>query len=318
VPPAVRLWAGFARDARRLAKIFRRNPVDLLHTHNVGFEESPVAARLAGVPRVVGTFHVDPTYDLHRAHDGARHRLLEMLSNRCLDRAVAVSRDTKHAWVSRTHLPAERVVTIPNGIDPDQFRRRTGRAEARRELGLPERALMVGGVGRLDWAKGFEYLLKAVASLAGAYPDLHLALAGEGPLRPDLEQAAAELGITHRVHFLGFHRDVQPVYDALDVFALPSLCETQGYAHLEAMATELPAVGTTVGGVPEVIVHDETGFLARPRDPVSLAAALRPLLDSPDLRHRFGRAGRERVERRFHERDMVRRTIGLYRGLLGR
>jgi glycosyltransferase involved in cell wall biosynthesis len=316
VPPAGRLWAGFAREAGRLARLIRRNPVDLFHTQNTGCEESPVAARLAGVRRVLGTFHVGSTFDLHRDRAGPRHRVLEAFSNRCLRTAISVSDATRRDWVRRTHVPADRVVTIHNGIDPDRFRRRHPKTEARRRLGLPVDAPVVGGIGRLDPAKGFADLIEAAARLRPEFPDLCVAIAGEGPLRAGLEAEAARLGVADRIRFLGFQPDVQLTLDAVDVFALSSHCEALPYALLEAMATGLPAVGAAVGGVPEVIVPGETGFLVAPRDPPGLAAGLRPLLTDPALRDRMGAAGRERVVRSFHERDMVRRTVGVYRELL--
>jgi glycosyltransferase involved in cell wall biosynthesis len=315
-PDHLRELGGFGLRCLRLARKFRQLPLSLLHTNNTGCEESPVAARLAGVPHVLGTFHVDSTYDLHNERSGPRHRVLEYVSNQCLHRAIAVSHATKQDWVRRTHLAAERVLTIHNGIDPEQFVRRTDRTEARRLLGLPADRLLLGGVGRLDEAKGFGYLIEAVALLASDYPDLLLVLAGQGPLRQTLEARVAQLGVADQVRFLGFRKDVQPVYDALDVFTLSSLCEALPYALLEAMATELPVVGTAVAGVPEVIVPGETGFVVPPRDPQALAAALRPLLESADLRRRLGSAGRARVVRHFHERDMVRRTLDVYRNLL--
>jgi len=317
-PPAVRLWAGFGKQVRRLARLFRRHPVDLVHTQNTGCEESPVAARAAGVPQVLGTFHVDPTYDLHCVRSGPGHRVLEMVSNRCLDAAIAVSRATKRDWVRRSHIPPARVVAIHNGIDPEQFRRRQSRRDARRALGLPEAGLVVGGLGRLEEAKGFTFLIDAAARLRAEFPDLTVAIAGAGPLREALEQQAARLGLAGAVRFLGFRTDVQPVLDALDVFALPSLCETLGYALLEAMATELPAVGSAVGGVPEVIVPGETGLVVPPHDPARLADGLRALLRDAALRARWGGAGRTRVVRYFHESDMVRKTIELYRSRLPR
>ncbi|QJW98056.1 glycosyltransferase [Frigoriglobus tundricola] len=312
-PPAVRLWAGFGTQVRRLARLFRRTPVDLLHTQNTGCEESPVAAKLAGARCVVGTFHVDPTYDLHNERSGPSHRVLELVSNRCLDAAIAVSRATKRDWVRRSHIPADRVITIHNGIDPDTFRRRQTRADARRALGLPADGLIVGGLGRLEEAKGFTYLLAAAARLRAEFPDLTVVIAGAGPLRESLERQASQLGPVGSVRFLGFRSDVQPVLDALDVFALPSLCETLGYALLEAMATELPAVGSAVGGVPEVIAAGETGFVVPPRDAALLAERLRVLLKDRTVRDRWGAAGRHRVARDFHERDMVRKTIDVYR-----
>lgn len=317
-PPAVRQWAGFGRDARRLAKLIGRHPVDLFHTQNTGCEESPVAARLAGVPRVVGTFHVDSTYDLHRARSGPSYRLMEVVSNRCLNVAVAVSRETGRDWVRRTHMPACRVVTIHNGIDPERFRRRQSRAEARARLGLPGEALVVGGLGRLDEAKGFEVLIAAAAELRAEFPHLIVAIAGSGPQRERLEADAERLGVADRVRFLGFQTDIQPVLDALDVFAMPSRCEALPYALLEAMATELPAVAAAVGGIPEVIVPGETGVVVPPADAAAFATGLQLLLRDQSLRTRMGAAGRERVVRHFTEQEMVRKTVQLYRDLLAR
>lgn len=319
LPPAARLWAGFAREAWRLARLLRRHPTDLFHTQNTGCEESPVAARLAGCRRVVGTFHVDSTYDLHRERSGPAHRLLETVSNRCLDAALAVSRQTGRDWVRRTHIPRDRVATIHNGIDPARFGRRQPQADARRALGLPPDGLVVGGVGRLDEAKGFADLLAAAARLRPEFPGLTVAIAGEGPLRKGLEGLAVRLGLAGTVRFLGFQPDVQPVLDALDVYAMPSLCEALPFALLEAMAAGLPAVGSTVGGIPEVIVPGETGLLVPPRSPDRLAAAVAELLRAgPAARERLGAAGRARVAAHFHERDMVRRTVEVYRRLVGR
>ncbi len=317
LPTAVCVWLGFVRTAHRLAGLIRQRPLDLFHTQNTGCEESPVAARLAGVPRVLGTFHVDSSYDLHRQRSGATHRILEHVSNHCLDAAIAVSRATKRDWVRRTHIPGERVVTIYNGIDPDRFRRQRSRSDARGQLGLPADVLVVGGVGRLDEAKGFSHLIAAAARLRAEFPGLVVAITGDGPMRKSLEAEAVREGVEDVVRFLGFRSDVQLVLDALDVFVLPSLCEAHPYALLEAMATKLPAVGTAVGGVPETIVDGITGFVVPPRNSDRLAVAIRTLLLDPDLRLRLGEAARDRVIREFDERITVRRTIQLYRDLLG-
>lgn len=317
-PGWLKQWTGFGRECLRLASWFRRQQVALLHSNNAGCEEAAVGARLAGVQRVLATFHVDSTYDLEGTRAGMRYRLLEFLSNHSLDKAIAVSEATRRDWIRRTHVRAERTVTIHNGVDPHQFVRRNERAEARRRLGLPaDDRLIVGGVGRLESAKGFSYLLEAVSLLAPRYAGLTVAVVGQGPLRQTLAVQASRLGIADRVHFLGFCRDVQQVYDGLDIFVLPSLCEALPYALLEAMATGLPAVGTRVGGVPEMIVPGESGFLVPARSAPALADALRPLLDAPQLRQSMGQAGRERVIRHFDEQTMVRRTIQIYREMLG-
>lgn len=316
VPHSARLWLGFQRKARQLAGRIRQVPLDLLHSQHTGCEEMPVAARQAGVPRVLGTFHVDSTYDLDRSRSSWTYRLMEWYSNRSLHLAIAVSEATRRDWIARSGIPSESVVTIHNGIDPEHFRRRQSREVARRQLALPEDALILGGLGRLDPAKGFADLIDSLAALRQEFPRACVAIGGVGRLRSELEARAAARGVADRVMFLGQQSDVNLFLDACDVFVMPSLCETLGYALLEAMAHELPAVGTSVGGIPEVIVPGETGFLAPARDPAALAASIRNLLSCQALRQRLGRAGRKRVIEHFHERDMVEKTLDVYQRLL--
>src|SRR5262249_14704625 len=121
IPRTFRLWAGFVHEARSLAAVLRTHNLDLFHTQNTGCEESPLAGRLAGIPLVAGTFHVDSTYDLHRARSGFRHRFLEFVSNQCLDAGIAVSDAAGADWIRRTRMSSNRVTTIHNGIDPEHF-----------------------------------------------------------------------------------------------------------------------------------------------------------------------------------------------------
>jgi glycosyltransferase involved in cell wall biosynthesis len=319
IPDWAKLWSGFGREALRLSRCFRRQPVDLLHTNHAGCEESAVAARIAGVPRVLGTFHVDSTYDIARTRSGLRHRVLEVVSNHCLHAAIAVSDATGRDWIRRTRLSPRRVTTIHNGIDPENDAAPQDQAAARRQLGLPlGDAQIIGGVGRLDAVKGFDVLLEAIALLRPQHPNLTLALAGDGPVRHALQQQAARLGIADRVHFLGFCKDVRQVYAALDIFAMPSRCEALPYALLEAMTAQLPAVASRIGGVPEVILPGQTGLLIPVGDSHALAAALASLLINRDLRQQMGRAARERIIHYFSEREMIAQTLALYRRLLNR
>lgn len=317
VPAAPKLWAGYWREARRLARLFRRYPVDLMHSQAAGCEEATLAARLAGIPRVLGTFHVDPTYDLEHARSGLRHRALEFIGNHSAHRIISVSEEVRRLWLRRTLLPATRVVTIHNGIDTERFRRGMSREEARARLGLPnDGRVLIGGVGRLDDAKGFADLIEAVAQFPDRLKTVGLALAGRGPRQEALQDQAKRLGVTDRVFFLGFCPEVQVVYDALDVLAVPSLCDALPYVVMEGMAHELPVVGSRAGGLPEMVADGETGFLVPSRNPDELGAALIRLCDSRELRAQMGHAGRARVEQHFTEGEMVRRTLALYREML--
>lgn len=316
VPRTIRLWAGFARTTVDQASRLRRHRVDLFHVQNCGCEEWPLAGKLAGVKRVVGTFHVNPTVDIKKQRQRIRHRVLEFISSHSLDRAIAVSEATREMWVRRIGLPDARVTALHNGVDPGHFKRRLGRRVAKAALGLPGDAVVIGGVGRLVAVKGYAHLIDAAAELANEFPDMHLVLAGDGPDRAELCRQVERAGLGARVHLQGWTSDVRAIYDALDVFVMPSLSEALPFALLEAMAHELPTVASGVGGIPEIIVNGQTGMLARPSDGTALAAVLRPLLASAELRQRMGAAGRQRVVRHFHESECVRKTIQVYREIL--
>jgi glycosyltransferase involved in cell wall biosynthesis len=312
IPNPLKLLAGFTKETLRLSKLFQQQSIDIFHTQNTGCEESPVAAKLAGIPKVLGTFHVDSTYDLHNVRSGPSYRLLENMSNRSLDVAIGVSHATSRNWINRTRIGSDRVVTIHNGIDPDKFRRQQSREIARRKLGIPVDALILGGVGRLDEAKGFVDLIEAVRQMMPSYPNLYLVIAGSGPLKNQFEEQVQRSGLSDRILLLGFQSDVQQVLDALDLFVLSSWCEACPYAVLEAMASELPVIGTAVGGVPELIEDEVTGLIVPARSPRLLSNAINRLMKSQDTRDDFGRNGRERVKQLFLEKMMVEATLALY------
>jgi glycosyltransferase involved in cell wall biosynthesis len=319
-PFAVRYSLGFSRETRRLSDVLRRCPVDVLHTSETGCEESAVAARLAGIPAVIGTLHVLPEVDVEHRQQGWIHRRLERRGVHALDLAIAVCEAGRTAWMRRTGLPSSRIVTVHNGINTREFQRRRAATEARRALGLPtdDEAVVIGTLARLARVKGLESLISAAACLRAQGSNVRVVIAGSGPLLEELRQLAAREGLGPRVHFLGNQADVPPVLEAFDIFALPSRSEALPYAVMEAMAMELPVVATEVGGVPEIVAPDETGFLVPAGSAEALAATVRPLIESAALRQRMGLAGRRRVVELFDERRMADRTVGLYRSLMRR
>ncbi len=313
-------WMGFQRETRRLADVLRRCPVDLLHTNETGCEESAPAARLAGVPVIVGTLHVLPDVDVEAQRRRWIHQRLTRRAVHALDRAIAVSDAGRTAWMAHAGLPPDRIVTIHNGIDPMEFRRRRTTSEARRALGIPagDSSVVIGALSRLSRVKGLEYVIDAAALLRAQHLNVRVVIAGDGELLEDLRRHAVRVGAAPCVHFVGHRADVTGALEAFDVFALPSLSEALPYAVIEAMSMELPVVASDVGGVPEIVANNRTGFLVPPRNAESLAAALRPLVESSALRTRIGLAGRQRVIECFDQRRMAQRTVDLYRSLLGK
>jgi glycosyltransferase involved in cell wall biosynthesis len=272
-----------------------------------------VLGRLAGVPLVICSERTMQT------ESKARYRLNRWTVG-LADRVVAVSASVADFCIDHVGLPADKLVVIPNGVDlpvePPASRQET-RAElalsAAEGLDLPPDAPVIGAVCRLDPLKGLNFLLQALARLAGVW----LVVVGDGPERDRLVALTVELGLAGRVCWAGQRRDVSRLLSAFDLFVQPSLHEGLPNAVLEAMAAGLPVVATAVGGTPEAVVDGVTGLLVPPADVEALAQALAGLLADPERRQRLGRAGRQRVAEHFSLAQMVAKTERLYRDLSG-
>jgi glycosyltransferase involved in cell wall biosynthesis len=319
LPKSVTWAAGHLRELGTLVRLFCSVPLDLVHSNNAGAELAPVAARLAGVPRVLATWHVHSDYDLDLIHQGLNYRLLEIACMRSLDRAIAVSQATKLDWIERCRLGphyAPRVAVIHNGVVIQRLARRRPHAEARAAFGLPPDALVLGGVGKLAPIKGFDVLLRALPAAFQRAPELHVVLAGAGPQREELLELARAGGFADQVHLVGFVSDVREVLEALDIYVQPSRREAHPLALLEAGALGLPTIASTAGGMPETIVEGETGLLVPVEDVQALAAALVTLVGDAALRERLGHAAKARVATEFTHERMVARTVSVYREML--
>jgi glycosyltransferase involved in cell wall biosynthesis len=299
-----------ARRAPALTRLLRRERPDLFHAHM----SSPVACKwglaaavAARVPAVLGTVQVGG----YEPPDQVAYWQLRALA-RGVDRYLAVSRDIARELVERLGWPESKVEVSYNAVDLRRVEA-TAPPGLREQLGASETRPLVLTPARLDAQKGHSTLFEAIAQV----PDAVFVLAGEGPEREPLEALAAQLGIGERVRFLGRRDDVPQLLAACDIFALPSLYEGSSLAVLEAMAAGAPVVSSAIGGTDELIEDGSSGLLAPPGDAQALAAALRRLLDDPDLRESLAARARERVERDLTRERMAARVTGVYRELLG-
>jgi len=210
----------------------------------------------------------------------------------------------------RERFGGRRSTTIPLGIDLERFAPRAGDGRVRRELGLADGTPLVGTVGLLKEQKRHDLLVSAAEVVDAAF-----VIVGDGPLRRSLEWQIETFGLGDRVHLLGHRDDVPAVLADLDVFALSSDYEGMCLAVAEALAVGTPVVATEVGGVPQTVVHEETGLLVRPGDPEALANSIRRLLDDPREARRLADAGGERVRRLYPLDGMVAATVALYERL---
>jgi sugar transferase (PEP-CTERM/EpsH1 system associated) len=279
-----------------LVKIFREIRPDIVHTRAWGTVDAIMAARLAGVPRVIHGEHGRDVADpegKNRKRNVVRKCLSPMV-----DRFMTVSDDLQRWLTEMVGISAYKVVRIHNGVDTEKFSRE-GRAAARRRLGLDDACVAIGIVGRLDPVKDHQSLLRAFAAAAQGFPLARLIVVGDGVMRQAIEAQIEELRISDRVQMLGERQDVPDILKALDCFTLTSVAEGISNTILEAMATGLPVVATRVGGNPELVQHGLTGQLVAPGDVRALAQAFETYLNDSELRLRDGKAARERTEKHF-------------------
>ncbi|MGC4044601.1 MAG: glycosyltransferase family 4 protein [Armatimonas sp.] len=319
LPASVRWHLGTQRETQKLVPLFQKASVDLLHSNHAGAEVAPIAARQAGVPRILATWHVDSTYDLNHEREGLRYRLLEKRCMAALDHVVAVSQATRDNWVQRCGLSTDyqkRISVIYNGVDVENIYPKQTKQDARAKLGLPVEGVLIGSLGRLDQAKGYEYLIRALPELLKECPDALVAIAGKGPLETELKELAKALNVDSRIRFLGFLSDINTFLESLDIYVQPSLCEAHPFGTLEAGSMGLPIVASAVGGIPETIVADETGFLFPSKDSAALAKHLKQLVQNEELRLKMAKAGRNRIQEHFRTDLMVSQTTALYGKIL--
>jgi glycosyltransferase involved in cell wall biosynthesis len=229
---------------------------------------------------------------------------------RALDALVAVSPETAKIAQSKERVAARRLHVVPNGIPLRHFGPDTGaRARARGELGIPQDALVVGSVGRLAPEKDYPLLVRAMRPLLG--DRIRLVIVGEGESRAEIERAVVP-ELAKFVTLTGARRDVPAFLAAFDVFALPSRTEGLPLAIPEAMASSLPVVATSVGGLPSSVPGD-CGVLVPPADEVSLRAALGALLGDRARARAMGDAARRHALACFSIDRMVDAYERIYR-----
>ena len=301
------------RDLRRIIRDFRPHIVHT-HTAKAGFL-GRLAARRAGVPIIVHTFHGH----VLRGYFSLPKEWLFVQAERSLakvtTRLITVSAQVRDELLARGIGRAEQFEVIRLGFDLTPFATCEQRAGTiRNELGLTRATRVVAIVARLVPIKAHEVFLEMAVRVTATIPDVVFLVVGDGERRAELEQLARTLGIHEKTRFLGWRADLDRVYADCDVVVLTSRNEGSPVALIEAMASGRPVVATRVGGVEELV--GEVGLLADVDDSAALARAVSQLLADPERASRLGQAARQRVVTTYGKDRLVDDVDGLYRRLL--
>jgi len=297
--------------SRRLATDIRARKIEVLHAHQyTPFFYGALAARLCRPrPRVIFTEHGRHYPDVVSPR---RQFINRWLFDRLADQVNAVCAFSADSLASKDGFRRDRIEVIPNGIDVDRYVAVADPGATRGRLGLDPARKYVACVARFHPVKDHHTLVRAFGEVARVRPDTDLLLAGDGPLRPNLEAQVASLGLQARVRFLGVRDDVADILQVVDAFALTSLSEASSITLLEAMAAARPVVVTAVGGNPEFVRDGTDGLLAPRGDASAVAGALLRVLGDEGLARRLGASAAARVREQYVLDQTLARYGALY------
>lgn len=291
-------------------KLLRMLRPDVLHFHLFGSNliARPIAAML-GHRALIAHDHCN---DAGRGNPVLL--LADALANRFSSRVIAVSESVRGFLISREGLDPDRVVTLANGVDAEAFKPATDtqKSAARKALGLPEDAFVIGGVGRLVAQKNFALFLKVAARVLAKHPSVFFAIAGTGPQESELKEKAVGLGLRDSIRFLGHVTDRQGLYHAFDTLLLTSDFEGTPMTLLEAMSSGLPVVASAVDGIAEVCTDGKNALLTPSRDTEGFARALPRILCDIRLREALGKQARVTILERYEIRRLTSKIEKIY------
>ena len=289
--------------AARVAKEIKSGGYDLIHSHlSRATKVAHIASLMTGKP-VVATCH------------SLRGDSIFSKIARAPNRIIAVSRHVK-AYLVNQGIPCDAIETIYNGTNFYQIAE-SDRKQTLDELGVPTDRFVIGMIGRVQESKGSYDLLEAVSRLCTKYPNIHCVFVGpiKAQERKRIVAFAQSHEIDERLTITGPQHNVAKYLDSFDVLAMPSHAEAFGLAAIEAMARARPVVAYDVGGLPEVIHHEENGLLV-PRCVQALSVALSDLLRDQEEAKRMGLRGRQMVKERFSLSRMVDEYESAYTAVL--
>ncbi len=302
------------RGLLKLVRLVRTWKPDVLHSHLVHANLMVRAIRpFVRVPVVIATMHSIQS-------GGPLQRAAYRLTNSWVDLTTIVSEAAADSVVAEGTVPRKLLRVVPNGVDPDQFPELSSdeRQTLRRSVDAQADFVWLA-VGRFQAAKDYPNMLRGFAAVLARHPTAVLLLAGRGTLQGETEALARELNVAGQIRFLGVRHDISELMAAADGYVMSSAWEGMPVVLLEAAASGLPIVATSVGGNHEVVCDQETGFLVPAGDSQALGAAMLRLMDLSEVERRWmGSRGREHVRSRYGMTRVVERWEALYREVLAR
>lgn len=283
---------------------------DIVHTHLIA--SNLIAKPIAALTFVPLRFNHDHSNDYYRYKQKIRlwsDSFMNILSHHI----IAVSSSTKKFLLKWEHIPMKKVSVVINGVDTNRFHPQPGKRDhAIKKWGLPRDKIIIGGVGRLHFSKNYHLFLKIAANIINKQKNVHFVIAGNGPDEKELKQFSSKLGISSKVSFLGYIRDLTDFYPAIDIFLLTSRYEGTPMTVLEAMACHIPIIAPAIDGIMEVLKNGESAMLCSSGDERQFVEKLSFMIENPDRNRLLAKKALHDVRSNFSAERMARQVEQIY------
>ncbi|MDO9464370.1 MAG: glycosyltransferase family 4 protein [bacterium] len=303
-----------------LYKLIRMNDFDIVHTHSskagiIG----RLAAKLAGRSVIIHTIHGLPFHPYQSRFLNFLYIRLERLAGKYTDKIITVCENMAQKAQAADVKPVYGYVTVYSGMDLGKFiDEKTSSRQAKRNIGLPVDAKVVGKVARLFPLKGYEYFISASKYISECVQNVYFLIVGDGILRGQLEEMVRQMGLKDRFIFAGLvpHDDVPRFIAAMDVVVHTSLREGLARVIPQAMAMSKPVVSFDIDGARELVHKGYTGYLVRPKDTKGLSDRVIDLLNNAEKAEKMGINGKKLVDPAFRIETMIDKIKGIYDNLI--
>ncbi|MCK4538583.1 MAG: glycosyltransferase [Candidatus Krumholzibacteria bacterium] len=300
-------WRYFPVVFLKMVKYLRHGRFDVVHAHLAWAGlVGRLAAWVAGVPVRITTEHGKGLWK------SPFQVLIEKAMNRITDMRICVSRDIFRIRRDREGTPEEKLVYIPNGVDPEAFSASGAKKGIMEEFDWSPSAPLILSIGRIVEAKNYPLLVEAFSILLKSVPHAKCIIVGEGPCQPEVEAAIERYSVGASIRLAGTRRDIPAFFDAADTFVLSSVREGLPVTLLEAMAAGTPIVATDAGGIPEAVTDGESAILVQSGDAGSLAEAMAMVLGDDATADRISASAQSVVRERFSIQNTTRRVEEIY------
>ncbi|MGB5745825.1 MAG: glycosyltransferase [Desulfobacterales bacterium] len=294
----------------KLAKLLWLSKIDIVHTHGYfGGIFGRLAAIIARTPSIFA--HVHTSYFGFKKRNIFVDKILSYFTNKI----ISVSGATKEFVCNFEGINAQKVCVIYNGADPKKSPKKK-KAMDRNTFGFSKEDFVIVTVASLVKNKGHRVIINAIQRVLKKNSSIKLLIVGDGPLKNELEDFVIDSRLGSHIRFAGLREDVFPLLNLADLFILATIeREGLGVSIIEAMSAGLPVIGTSIGGIPELIENQINGLLVAPGDPYELAVAIERLASDKDQRRNLATQGKKKYEQKFTAVNMVKQIELLYEEL---